>query len=115
MNNRVCLSPDIKWHGVPDVCRVDSFKVVGFEKIDGVAAVTVRFEPKRMSRKRLVRLMMAHGMMARNARSFAEMCTKDGWPHFATYKFVVERMHEFIDMKNKQGESADGEGLPLRS
>ena len=115
MNNRVCLSPDIKWHGDPDVFRKDRFKVVGVEVNDGVASLTVRLELKRMSRKRLVKPMMAHGMGARHARSFAEMSTKDGWPHFATYKFVIEKMHEFIDMKNKQGESTDGEGLPLRS
>lgn len=109
MNNRVCLHPDIKWHGEPDIFRADIFKVVGFEKIDGVAAVTVRVEPKRMSGKRLVKLMMAHGMGARNARSFAEMCTRDGWPHFATYKFVVEKMHEFIDMKNTANEPQEDE------
>lgn len=102
MNNRVCLHPDIKWHGEPNVLRADRIKVVRFEKIDGVAAVTVQFEPKRMSRKRLVKLMMAHGMMPRFAKSFAEKSTKDGWPHVATYAFVIERMHEFIDMKIKE-------------
>lgn len=115
MNNRVCLNPDIKWHGVPLVQKLQSGSGVRVEKADGKLIVMVTVEMKRMSRKRLVKLMMAHGMMARNARSFAEMCTRDGWPHFATYKFVVEKMHEFIDMKNKQGESTDGEGLPLRS
>ena len=115
MNNRVCLHPDIKWHGVPKVQKLKSGNGVKVEKADGGLIVTITVEPKRMSRKRLVKLMMAHGMMPRSARSFADMCTKDGWPHFATYKFIVEKMHEFIDMENKQGENANEDGLPLRS
>ena len=99
MNNRVCLHPDIKWHGTPKVLRVDQLR-----EAEGALIVTVHTEPKKMSRKRLVKLMMAHGMMPRYARSFAEMSTKDGWPHVATYVFVIERMHEFIDMKNKERE-----------
>lgn len=112
MNNRVCLHPDIKWHGEPKVFKVKGF---GVAEVDGALIQMVTVTLKRMSRKRLVKLMMAHGMMPRSARSFAEMCTKDGWPHVATYLFVVEKMHEFIDMKNEQGENADANGLPLRS
>ena len=115
MNNRVCLHPDIKWHGTPKVMRADGYRGIKVEDVDGTLIVTVSMVPKKMSRKRLVKLMMAHGMMPRFARSFAEMSTKDGWPHAATYAFVIERMHEFIDMKNKQGESANEDGLPLRS
>lgn len=115
MNNRVCLHPDIKWHGVPKVQKLERGSGVRVEKVDGALIVTVTVGPKRMSRKRLVKLLMAHGMMARSARSFAEMRTRDGWPHFVTYKFVVEKMHEFIDVKNKAGENADGDGLPMRS
>lgn len=112
MNNRVCLHPDIKWHGTPKVFKVKGF---GVAEVDGAPIATVTVTLKKMSRKRLVKLMMAHGMMPRYARSFAETSTKDGWPHVATYVFVIERMHEFIDMKNKQGESANEDGLPLRS
>ena len=115
MNNRVCLHPDIKWHGTPKVFRMDRLRTAGVKVVDDALIVTVHTEPKKMSRKRLVKLMMAHGMMPRCARSFAETSTKDGWPHIATYAFVIERMHEFIDMKNKQGESADEDGLSLRS
>lgn len=115
MNNRVCLHPDIKWHGTPKVMRVDGYRGIKVEDVDGALVATVTVTLKKMSRKRLVKLMMAHGMMPRYARSFAEMSTKDGWPHVATYVFVIERMHEFIDMQNKQGESADEDGLPLRS
>ena len=113
MNNRVCLHPDIKWHGTPKAFKLDDHEPIKVEEIDGKLIVTVRTKPKRMSRKRLIKLLMAHGMMARNARSFAEMCTRDGWPHFATYMFVIEKMHEFIDMKNKKGANADGHGLPV--
>ena len=101
MNNRVCLHPDIKWHGTPRVFKVKGF---GVAEVDGALIATVNVTLKRMSRKRLVKLMMAHGMMPRNARSFAEMFTKDGWPHVATYVFVIERMHEFIDRQNKERE-----------
>lgn len=110
MNNRVCLHPDIKWHGEPNVFKVKGFSV---EEVDGALIATVNVTLKRMSRKRLVKLMMAHGMMPRNARRLAEMSTKDGWPHVATYVFVIERMHEFINMKNEQGESDNANGLPV--
>ena len=112
MNNRVCLHPDIKWHGTPKVFKVKGF---GVAEVDGALIATVTVTLKKMSRKRLVKLMMAHGMMPRYARSFAEMSTKDGWPHVATYAFVIERMHEYIDMKIKQWEGANEDGLPLRS
>lgn len=115
MNNRVCLHPDIKWHGTPKVLRMDQLRRTSVKEVENAVIVTVHTVPKKMSRKRLVKLMMAHGMMPRNARSFAETSTKDGWPHVATYVFVIERMHEFIDMQNKQGENANEDGLPLRS
>ena len=104
MNNRVCLHPDIKWHGTPKVLRMDQLRRTSVKEVENAVIVTVHTVPKKMSRKRLVKLMMAHGMMPRNARSFAEMCTKDGWPHVATYVFVIERMHEFIDRQNKERE-----------
>lgn len=78
---------------------------VSVKVADGTLIVTRHMEPKRMSRKRLVKLMMAHGMLPRSARSFAEMCTREGWPHFMTYDFVVDKMHEYIDMKNKEAEA----------
>lgn len=112
MNNRVCLYPDIKWHGTPKVFKVKGFRV---EEYDGELIATVNVTLKRMSRKRLVKLMMAHGMMPRHARSLAETITKDGWPHVATYVFFIERMHEFIDMQNEQGESTNANGLSMRS
>lgn len=110
MNNRVCLHPDIKWHGTPKVFKVKGFSVA---EADGALIATVNVKLKKMSRKRLVKLMMAHGMMPRLAKRFADMRTKDGWPHVATYVFVIERMHEFIDMQNEQGESANANGIPV--
>ena len=101
MNNRVCLQTDIKWHGTPRVFKV---KGCGVAEVDGALIATVNVTLKKMSRKRLVKLMMAHGMMPRDARSIAEMGTNDGWPHVATYVVVIESMHEFIDMKNKERE-----------
>ena len=48
MNNRVCLHPDIKWHGTPKVFKVKGF---GVAEVDGALIATVNVTLKRMGLK----------------------------------------------------------------
>lgn len=110
LNNNVCLDQDIKWHGAPRNIRKDTISIkhsLKKEEDDLVAIVSITAKPRRVTRKRLIKLLMAHGMEARGAREVVDELGKDGVPNASIYAFVVESMKEFIDEINAEQEQKE--------
>lgn len=97
MNNRVCLNPNIKWHGAPRVFVKDAIRFdIIFDKETGNMKIKFSAMLRKMSRKRLVKMLMAHGLLPMSAKRLAEACNRKGLTNAETYLFTIRRMNEFI-------------------
>ena len=81
------INPRIRWHGAPKVCKHILEKVeLDPERHCLVARVKVRW--MKMTRKRLVRLLMAIGIHARDAQDLARIANERDIPYPMAFEIV---------------------------
>lgn len=103
----VCLSEKIRWHGQPNVFQKNAIRCsVEYDKETKHIELHFDLNMKRITRKRFVRLLTAHGLSPRGARGIAELFNKKGVTYTDGYRFIVKTMDEYMKMKQDEQKGA---------
>lgn len=87
------INPMIRWHGAPKASKY-IFEKVEFDPETHCLAARVKVEWMKMTRKRLVRLLMAIGIHARDAQRLAWLANEKGIPYPMAFEIVLKAQLE---------------------